>query len=87
MVCIKWNKRKYLHKFATWGKSGYVAHVIKARACDAIFEGGVGSNLEIFALIFFFCLFFRSSFYFIFFNKKNLFADLNRRTMLVRRAG
>ena len=83
---MKRNKRKYLHKFAllflsrvTWRKWLTRVHVVP-------FWKGAGSNLKIFALIFFLSVFFAPSFYFIF-NKKKLFADLNRRTVLVRCAG
>ena len=49
---------------------------------------GVGSNPEFFPLFFFSLLssFFYSSFYYLFVNRKDLFVDLSRRTMLVRSA-
>ena len=62
-----------------------MAQVINAHARDK-FLRDVGSNLKIFALIFF-SLFFCLSFYYLFGNKKNLYADLRRRAMVARLAG
>ena len=68
----------------------YVAQLIRARARTGDFSEGIGSNPEFFSLfffLFFFLLsFFYSSSYYLFVNRKYLFVDLSRRTMLVRSA-
>ena len=67
----------------------YVAQLIRARAWEGDSFEGVGSNPEFFPLFFFFLaffFFFYSSFYYLFVNRKDLFVDLSRRTMLVRSA-
>ena len=58
----------------------YVAQLTRARACEGDFDKDVGSNF------FFAFFFFYSSFYYFFVNRKDLFVDLSRRTMLVRSA-
>ena len=63
-----------------------MAQLIRARACEGDSFEGVGSNPEFFSLFSFWLSFFYSSFYYLFVNRKDLFVDLSRRTMLVRSA-
>ena len=67
----------------------YVAQLIRARAREGDSFEGISSITEFFSLFsfcFFLLSFFYSSFYYLFVNRKFLFVDLSRRTMLVRSA-
>ena len=92
MNATKQNKRKWLFKFPRFPLVRVdVAQVIKALATGYTRRSfqSVGSNPGLDFSTFFFPLFFFFfclPLYYLFVNKKNVYVDLSRRTMLVRSA-